>query len=264
LRKPSSKTSLYSVVRRLAVIVALSSAVTADAFTSPGVQPSGVRPFQKVSNIGFAPILTNMLRPVNANRAKPNLATPQGGPSSSHKPLEFRRHVGFDTGVRSNSSLFSEEKESASSGNPDNDDLASLPFDEIAFEAKNIVRKRFSLKPLTPDEFMQIEAKVEEMASIQREKVSAAKAAAELAKPKKKSNPFGNLFGGILQDTCESNWDCQRPEICCDFVVKKACCNPGGQTVRSTGPEMMPIPVRMPPKDDGSQLPRGGPEGLPF
>jgi len=66
LRKPTSKTSSYSRLRRLAVL-ALSSAGAADAFT--------------------APILTNnpldsthdMLRPVNENRANfaPNLATPQ-------------------------------------------------------------------------------------------------------------------------------------------------------------------------------------------
>jgi len=60
MRKPTSETSKFSVVRKLAAILALSSALTsADAFASPGVQTSGVRPFKKDSNTVFAPIHTN-------------------------------------------------------------------------------------------------------------------------------------------------------------------------------------------------------------
>jgi len=58
LPKPTSKTSWFSSLERLAAILALGSAVTpADSFAPPHVQP--VRVFQKDSNTAFAPIQPN-------------------------------------------------------------------------------------------------------------------------------------------------------------------------------------------------------------
>jgi hypothetical protein len=60
----------------------------------------------------------------------------------------------------------------------------------------------------------------------QKRKVAAA---AEIAKKKKEEEGgfFKKLFGDVLQDTCDSNYDCQRPEVCCDFGFKKMCCTSG-------------------------------------
>lgn len=210
----------------------------------------------------------------------------KGRPTPGQFTLEFRRHVGLLTGVPSKSSLFSEEEgkggseegsthptstslfssesssdgvdKSSSSVNSENSYLNSPLFDEIAFEKKNASRKKFGLKPITPDEFIQIQAKVEELASVQREKASSAHASAEMTKPKEKTKLFGSLFGGILDDTCESNWDCKRPEVCCDLIVKKMCCS-SGMKVFDGAPQMQRMPVRI-PIDDGPQLPRGGPD----
>lgn len=200
--------------------------------------------------------------------------------------LEFRRHTGLLAGVPSKSSLFSEEenggisedsgpstptttslfssessadgmeKSSSTLSGDDNHHLQSPFFNQVAFDRKNASRKKFGLKPITPDEFIQIEAEVEKIASVQRKKASAAHASAEMAKPKPKTNLFGNLFGGILQDTCESNWDCERPEVCCDLGFKKMCCS-SGMKVSNGVPQMQLIPA-MVPIDDG--LPRGGPD----
>jgi len=209
------------------------------------------------------------------------------GPIPGQFNLEFRRHAGLFSGVQSSSSLFSEEGDTSSSNSRSetpnttpttttlfssessdanketkagihSNHLASPFFNEIAFQRKNAYRKKYGLKPLTPDEYIKVEAEVQKLASVQREKLSAAHAAAELAKPKPKTKLFGNLFGGILQDTCESNWDCQRPEVCCDLGFKKLCCS-SGMKVFNGAPQMQRMPVRI-PMDDGPQLPRGGPD----
>eukprot|EP00555_Chaetoceros_dichaeta_P012094 CAMPEP_0198259712 /NCGR_PEP_ID=MMETSP1447-20131203/8827_1 /TAXON_ID=420782 /ORGANISM="Chaetoceros dichaeta, Strain CCMP1751" /LENGTH=531 /DNA_ID=CAMNT_0043947163 /DNA_START=72 /DNA_END=1667 /DNA_ORIENTATION=+ len=211
------------------------------------------------------------------------------GPIPGQFNFEFRRHAGLLAGVQSSSSLFSaEENTSSSSSTSDNSNtspttttlfssessdankesseasnlenhLASPFFNEIEFERKNTYRRKYGLKPITPDEYIKIEVEVEALASVQREKESAAMAAAELAKPKPKNKFFGNLFGGILQDTCESNWDCQRPEVCCDLLVKKMCCSSG--TKVPVTPQMQMMPIKIPMDDPGSELPRGGPNG---
>jgi len=80
LRKPSAK--LYAALKKLSVIAALSSALTADAFTSPGVQPSGVRPFQKVSNTAFAPRLSP-----GGGESAPSIATRIFSSGSSSEPV---------------------------------------------------------------------------------------------------------------------------------------------------------------------------------
>jgi len=112
LRKQSSR--LYSALSKLTVIAALSSALTADAFTSPGVQ--GVRPFQKVSNTAFAPRL-----PPGEGESEPSTATRiflSGSPSE---------------GV---------------------EESASPVFDEKAFLRENSDRKKVGMVLITRDEFM--------------------------------------------------------------------------------------------------------------
>ncbi len=128
-------------------------------------------------------------------------------------------------------------------------------FDQEAFERKNASRKKFGVPPLTPDEYVEIQAQVKDMESAQRQK----SAAAEIAKPEKpKGNLLGKMFGNILQDTCESNFDCERPEICCDLGFKKMCCS-SGMRVFDPQPGLQRIPLRV-IADDG--FPRGGPDGM--
>jgi len=60
---------------------------------------------------------------------------------------------------------------------------------------------------------------------------------------------------------CASNYDCERPMVCCDLLVAKICCNSGmmigppKQQEKALAPQLIPIPV---PVDDGPGNGRGG------
>lgn len=101
---------------------------------------------------------------------------------------------------------------------------------EEALNKKNKIRKKFGLAPLTPEEFLDLQEQVAELDKQQQQR-AAATAAATNQKNKKSQKDDGNflkkLFGNVLEDTCESNFDCQRPEVCCDFGIKKMCCSSG-------------------------------------
>ena len=45
-------------------------------------------------------------------------------------------------------------------------------------------------------------------------------------------------------DTCETNYDCERPQVCCDYIFTKKCCT-SGNFVISNQPVLKyaPIPV---------------------
>lgn len=54
---------------------------------------------------------------------------------------------------------------------------------------------------------------------------------------------FKNLMDNTLfQDTCESNFDCERPEVCCDFHFKKMCCS-SGQMAQELRLEYATVPI---------------------
>lgn len=145
-------------------------------------------------------------------------------------------------------SLFAVEESAAFAANSDYPDL-----DWEKLEAKNKSRKKFGLKPLTPEEFLELEAQVEQMDSQQRQQ-AASMAAAELSKKKAgdKGSFFDKLFGDVLKDTCESNYDCERPEVCCDFGFKKMCCRSGTPVVNGPRPQLalVPVPVDVNMPDD--------------
>jgi len=116
-------------------------------------------------------------------------------------------------------------------------------LDWDAFEQKNKSRKRFGMKPLTPDEFRSLETKVKELESKQIAKFPASNDATQM--PPKKSPVKGFLtkvFGEVFEDTCESNWDCERPEVCCDFKFTKKCCS-SGQMMQVPQEILVTIPV---------------------
>eukprot|EP00554_Chaetoceros_debilis_P008164 CAMPEP_0194081184 /NCGR_PEP_ID=MMETSP0149-20130528/7046_1 /TAXON_ID=122233 /ORGANISM="Chaetoceros debilis, Strain MM31A-1" /LENGTH=489 /DNA_ID=CAMNT_0038763065 /DNA_START=119 /DNA_END=1588 /DNA_ORIENTATION=+ len=166
--------------------------------------------------------------------------------SKSNTVLEFRPSNKSSTST----SLFS-------SSSDDMDD--GVQFDAKAFAKKNAVRKKFGLQPHTPEEFLRIEIENKALEIAQQEKAASASAAAEMTQSKpKKGNFMNKLFGNVLKDTCETNWDCNRPELCCDFGFKKTCCSSGLGIFNGAPGELQQIPVQVVADD---HLQRGGPGG---
>ena len=154
---------------------------------------------------------------------------------------EDMTHVKFQTWnpltQRQGTSLFSNpneqamqlpESSSSSSINTDN----PVPYDRDALQRKNASRKKFGMPPLSPEEFIAIEKEVRAMDEVNKKKATylAEQFAqnAQNAKEKSKKDSFlSNIFGGALKNGCESNFDCERPEVCCDVGFKKICCSNG-------------------------------------
>lgn len=138
-------------------------------------------------------------------------------------------------------------------------------FDYDAFQKKNATRKKFGLPPLSEEEFEKVQAEVQRLDMQQRQRQQQAQraAAAELAqeKEKKRSNFLADMMGDVLTDTCESNFDCERPQVCCDFLVKKVCCDSGMRVLNRLPGKMQPLRVPIP--IENGDFPRGGPDGMP-
>lgn len=107
-------------------------------------------------------------------------------------------------------------------------------FDKMAFEKRNSARKKFGVPPLTPEQFLEVNAQIRQMEIFQEQKAEermAIAAAAALASKKRqqkeKRNFLKKMMGGALEDTCQSNFDCERPQVCCDLGFKKMCCSSG-------------------------------------
>lgn len=137
-------------------------------------------------------------------------------------------------------------------------------FDRDKFNRKNASRKKFGLPPITEAEFVQIEEETRALEQVQRQKAAATtSSAAEMTKGQsggKKGNFMAKLFDSVLKDTCQSNFDCERPEVCCDFGFKKMCCRSGMTVFNGVPGQLQPIPVRVVADDDQWQR-RGGPDG---
>lgn len=150
------------------------------------------------------------------------------------------------------SSLFAMEVSDPENSSAEDDPSSSsaFAFDHERFEAKNRSRKKFGLKPLTEEEFMELEVQVRQMDAEQKQRAAAAQAqTTATTKPEEKSGSFmDKLFGNVLKDTCESNWDCERPEVCCDFGFKKMCCSSGSLVADGfPQPALVPVPVDVGP-----------------
>mmetsp|Transcript_41371 Transcript_41371/g.86844 ORF Transcript_41371/g.86844 Transcript_41371/m.86844 type:complete len:211 (-) Transcript_41371:244-876(-) len=129
--------------------------------------------------------------------------------------------------------------------------LNENPELSLKLEEKNKTRKKFGLPPLNPEEFVVLQAQIHAMESEQDEIQSVAKQAIvaereEMQRQQQlKSESSGLLqsfISGIFEDTCQSNFDCNRPEVCCDFRFKKVCCS-SGDTRRNIENELATIPV---------------------
>ena len=173
--------------------------------------------------------------------------------------LEFK-NLPFISKISSSTSLslFSEDSS-------DNNNNNNPMFNEEAYQAKNASRRKFGLPPISESEYVQIEAETQKLQQTQKlkgEAASAAAAQARLAKEKKDNNIFSRFVGSLRQDTCQSNFDCERPEVCCDFGFKKMCCKSGmGVSNMMPGQKSLEkIPVRV-VADDGDWADRGGGPG---
>ena len=80
---------------------------------------------------------------------------------------------------------------------------------------------------------------------------------AELRNPRKADNKKKGLFGLEGPQQCETSYDCEAPEVCCDLLFGSVCCS-AGMLIPTRDPkaalqrQAIPIPVE---RDDG--LPRG-------
>ena len=199
---------------------------------------------------------------------------PNGGLSAggAHNPftVEFNTGMGTLQNLLSpalgatRTSLFSMSEAPSSdtdaAAGTDGDD-----FDEAAFNKKNVSRKKFGLPPMSVAEFQELQAQVRQMEAEQKAKAAQmAAAAAQMAESKEeKKNVLSSLFGSILQDTCESNYDCERPEVCCDLGFKKMCCSSGMKVFNGLSPAQQRQLIRVPvPSGEEGQMPRGGPGGM--
>lgn len=121
-------------------------------------------------------------------------------------------------------------------------------FDQEAFDRKNQSRKKFGMKPMSPEEFIKNEIEVQKMAlaqeqrAVQLEKEAATRRQNEAREQSRAPGFFDKVFGAALPDTCESNFDCEAPKVCCDFGVSKVCCS-GGSKMRSREGELALVPV---------------------
>jgi len=131
-------------------------------------------------------------------------------------------------------SLFSNPNEQVmhlpSSSDSSSTNMEHVPYDRDALQRKNASRIKFGMPPLTPEEFIKIEEEVRAMDIINKKKAAylAEKLAQQTAEKKKKEDSFlSNIFGGVFKNGCESNFDCERPQVCCDVGIKKICCSNG-------------------------------------
>lgn len=146
---------------------------------------------------------------------------------------------------------------SAEDGSSSSDEQEYPDLDWDAYERKNASRKKFGLSPLTPEEYLENEAQIKQMDSQRRQQqATSSSAAAEMTK-QSKSRQQGFLekfFGSVLPETCESNFDCVRPEICCDFGFKQICCNSGAfvgsSQVYTPAVVRVPVDVSFPPNQE--------------
>lgn len=169
-----------------------------------------------------------------------NMEPVGGTPAADNQVVKFQPYNPF----QKDSSLFS-----MSSSMSNSDGKSDSDVDLEALNRKNASRKKFGLDPLTPEEFKEIEAQVRDMDAKQQERASRMSSASEFTE-KKKGGFLNKLFGNVLEDTCESNFDCQRPEVCCDFGFTKKCCTSGmlvGDPQKQGERAMVPVVAGYPP-----------------
>merc|ERR1719440_2584787 len=124
------------------------------------------------------------------------------------------------------------------------------------------------VKAMVPDEYGD-ETPMERAA---RERAEDAAKAALIKSKRDAANaavaPSRNLFGLATPQPCETSYDCEQPDVCCDLLFGSVCCG-GGMMIPTTDGKVgmqrqaIPIPVE---RDDfppnGGSLPPNMPNGL--
>jgi len=153
--------------------------------------------------------------------------------------------------------------EASQSGGNGGGEGGALEIDWDALERKNVSRQKFGMKPLTPEEFVQLQSTVQEMDAAQqakrqeqlRQKQLQEREEAKLQEEQQQqrsNNVLNKLFGNVLKDTCQDNFDCERPQVCCDFGFKKMCCASGSPVL---GSQLALVPVPVETADDPGNKP---------
>ena len=154
------------------------------------------------------------------------------------KFVEFQTTQHSSSSSRSVLSLFSSPNDStasiSSSSSPDGmgytTSTTTTMYDLDALQRKNASRKKFGKPPLTPEEYLAIEEEVRAMDTTNKKKaayLAEQLAAARKNKKEKEDSFLSNIFGGVFKNGCESNFDCERPQVCCDVGFKRICCSNG-------------------------------------
>lgn len=187
-------------------------------------------------------------------------------PVFNSQSLEFRlaQHSSLFAGTYD----FSDKKLSPTALLAASDDSSEGPpreaypgLDWDAYDKKNASRKKFGLGPMTPEEFMETEAQIQQLESQQQQRAASASTAAATEMTDKIKNRgenfLGKLFGNIGPEACESNFDCIRPEVCCDFGFKKICCSSGSMVGNRVfdAPLLVPVPADIYPDGEGPTRP---------
>ena len=117
------------------------------------------------------------------------------------------------------------------------------------------------------------ESPMERAARERAEDAEKARALAELRKPKEDGmRQMKNMFGVSLPQQCETSYDCERPDVCCDLLFGSFCCS-GGLMIpevtreKALQRQAIPIPVEVDkdlPFPGGGNLPPRTPGGLDF
>lgn len=148
-------------------------------------------------------------------------------------PVVVKFHTWNPLADRRSTSLFSNPTGQAMRlPNPDSNNNINtespIPYDRDALQRKNDSRKKFGMPPLTPEEFIVLEEEVRAMDAMNKKKAAyLAERIADAKNSKKKDGFLDSIFGGALKNGCENNFDCERPQVCCDVGFKKICCNNG-------------------------------------
>jgi len=122
-------------------------------------------------------------------------------------------------------------------------------FDIDAYQKRNQIRSKFGLKPLSEEEFavLQDEVKIIEQEQIvkfdasKQERVEQQKISTNKSQASRR-NVFGNFFSTGSRPSCQTNDDCQEPDVCCDMVFGKVCCY-GGEKSRLEEWKLAYVPV---------------------
>jgi hypothetical protein len=190
--------------------------------------------------VEFRPLLFNAYRTSSLfameaeqpSKLQPSVATNKISSSNDCTSIGTPTNTKHDTLV-SHDEATSMSLTSASKSTVDAGVSTTATLDTVAFDAKNKSRQKFGLKPLSVEEFLNIEHQVEQLAQAQQEAIKEAKFLAQQQQAEKEAaagpSIFDKVFGSVMKnlDTCESNFDCERPQVCCDYIFTKKCCTSG-------------------------------------